>query len=291
MSGQLVGGQPAGDQPAGGQPADGYAGGASAPGGTAVSYLSTPPASAGSGQDRAGGSPVPAAAPEAQAMDFESTPATMTRLVTVRPGDCLWSIAQRYLGAGDRYPEIVRLNYGHDMSDGHVFTNPSLIEPGWQLFVPGDSLAGAGHADGAGGGADGSGARGGATASGSIRPASRQPSSRPSGQRPALPAPAPGCANGSQLGRRRRGCRRSGRIRCRSLRRCTGPGRISRGGRRREPGGLSNRRERSHFWQRTGGGSGLHLRSARRFRADQPDPAATPAAAGAPARAAHRAAR
>ncbi len=35
--------------------------------------------------------------------------------VTVRPGDCLWSIAARYLGAGDRYPEIASMNYGHDM--------------------------------------------------------------------------------------------------------------------------------------------------------------------------------
>jgi DNA-binding SARP family transcriptional activator len=68
-----------------------------------------------------------------------------TRLITVRSGDCLWSIAQRYLGSGDRYPEIVRLNYGHDMGDGLTFANPALIEPGWQLFVPA-SGAGASHA-------------------------------------------------------------------------------------------------------------------------------------------------
>jgi DNA-binding SARP family transcriptional activator len=64
--------------------------------------------------------------------------AMTTRVITVRPGDCLWSIAQHYLGAGDRYPEIVRLNYGHDMGHGLAFTNPALIEPGWQLFLPGD---------------------------------------------------------------------------------------------------------------------------------------------------------
>ena len=64
--------------------------------------------------------------------------AMTTRLITVRPGDCLWSIAQRYLGAGGRYPEIVRLNHGHDMGHGLTFTNPALIEPGWQLFLPGD---------------------------------------------------------------------------------------------------------------------------------------------------------
>ncbi len=183
VSGQPVGGQEAGGQPAGGRPADSRGGGTSAAGGTAVLYLSTPPASAAPGQDRAVGSPVPAAAPEAQAMDFESAPATMTRLITVRAGDCLWSIAQRYLGAGDRYPEIVRLNYGHDMGDGHVFTNPSLIEPGWQLFVPGDSLAGAGHAEGPGGSTDSTGARGGATAAGST---GRPPAAIISGIRPAI---------------------------------------------------------------------------------------------------------
>jgi hypothetical protein len=42
-------------------------------------------------------------------------------LTTVRVGDCLWSIAQHYLGSGDRYPEIARLNYGHEMGDGQLF--------------------------------------------------------------------------------------------------------------------------------------------------------------------------
>jgi hypothetical protein len=44
-----------------------------------------------------------------------------SRTVTVRTGDCLWSIARRYLGAGDLYPEIARLNYGREMTDGEVF--------------------------------------------------------------------------------------------------------------------------------------------------------------------------
>ena len=42
------------------------------------------------------------------------------QLVTVRPGDCLWTIAQQYLGNGDRYTEIVELNLGHDMGHGQV---------------------------------------------------------------------------------------------------------------------------------------------------------------------------
>lgn len=57
-------------------------------------------------------------------------------VVTVRAGDCLWAIAQHYLGAGDRYGEIVSLNYGRDMGNGQVFTNPALIEPGWHLQLP-----------------------------------------------------------------------------------------------------------------------------------------------------------
>ena len=62
--------------------------------------------------------------------------ANTTQLLRVGPGDCLWSIAQRYLGSGDRYAEIAHLNYGREMGDGQVFTNPSLIEPGWRLIMP-----------------------------------------------------------------------------------------------------------------------------------------------------------
>lgn len=62
-----------------------------------------------------------------------------TRTVTVRPGDCLWTIAEHYLGAGDRYPELLRLNLGRDMGHGEVFSDPSLIMPGWQLRLPDDA--------------------------------------------------------------------------------------------------------------------------------------------------------
>ena len=61
------------------------------------------------------------------------------RTVVVRSGDCLWTIAQRYLGSGDRYPALVRLNLAHDMGDGRVFTDPSLIMPGWRLRLPGNA--------------------------------------------------------------------------------------------------------------------------------------------------------
>ena len=69
------------------------------------------------------------AAPQVMSMGF-------SQMVTVRSGDCLWSIAQRYLGNGDLYPEIVKLNLGHDMGGGQTFTDPSVIWPGWVLQLP-----------------------------------------------------------------------------------------------------------------------------------------------------------
>ena len=98
-----------------------------------ATYLTAPPAD----RDISGGGPASAANADARVLDFESAQAQSSRIVTVRPGDCLWLIAQRYLGAGDRYPEIAQLNYGRDMGRGQIFTNPSLIEPGWRLFLPG----------------------------------------------------------------------------------------------------------------------------------------------------------
>ena len=58
------------------------------------------------------------------------------RIVVVRPGDCLWTIAEHYLGSGERYGELVTLNLGRDMGDDQVFSDPSLIMPGWQLRLP-----------------------------------------------------------------------------------------------------------------------------------------------------------
>ena len=69
------------------------------------------------------------AAPQVMSMGF-------SQMVTIRSGDCLWSIAQRYLGNGDLFPEIVKLNFGHDMGGGQKFTDPSVIWPGWVLQLP-----------------------------------------------------------------------------------------------------------------------------------------------------------
>jgi DNA-binding SARP family transcriptional activator len=61
--------------------------------------------------------------------------------VVVRPGECLWTIAQRYLGDGDLYPEIVKLNIGHAMGGGDVFRDPAVIWPGWVLQLPASASA------------------------------------------------------------------------------------------------------------------------------------------------------
>lgn len=48
---------------------------------------------------------------------------------TVKAGDCLWSIAAKYLGSGSRYTEIVKLN-------ADKIKNPNLIYAGQVLVLP-----------------------------------------------------------------------------------------------------------------------------------------------------------
>jgi len=52
---------------------------------------------------------------------------------TVRSGDSLSAIAQKCLGNGNRYMEIVNLNAGRYPS---LRNNPNLIYPGWTLTLP-----------------------------------------------------------------------------------------------------------------------------------------------------------
>ncbi len=56
-------------------------------------------------------------------------PAQEYVIYEVRSGDSLWTIAQRYLGAGNRYREIMELN---GLSDDRIY-------PGMQLKIPGAS--------------------------------------------------------------------------------------------------------------------------------------------------------
>lgn len=54
--------------------------------------------------------------------------------------DTLWDIADRYLGNGLRYKELVELNRGLHQADGTELTNPDLIYPGWILRMPADAV-------------------------------------------------------------------------------------------------------------------------------------------------------
>jgi nucleoid-associated protein YgaU len=81
-----------------------------------------------------------------QVVDQEQAPAAKTGVhkapgrtttVTVMRLDSLWSIAERHLGDGDRWPEIAALNDGHVMNDGTKFVSADHIKPGWELRVPG----------------------------------------------------------------------------------------------------------------------------------------------------------
>ena len=58
---------------------------------------------------------------------------------TVKLGDNLWTLAEKYLGSGPAYQTIVsatNTKYEGDPSFAYI-DNPSLIHPGWKLLIPG----------------------------------------------------------------------------------------------------------------------------------------------------------
>lgn len=59
--------------------------------------------------------------------------------VTVRRGDTLWDLAERHLGDGHRYTEILALNHGRPQADGRALDDTHWIYPGWQLRLPHDA--------------------------------------------------------------------------------------------------------------------------------------------------------
>ena len=63
--------------------------------------------------------------------------------VRVHRGDTLWAIAEKHLGSGERWPEIADANEGTDMGAGTVFRSADLIQPGWELRLPGAAPANA----------------------------------------------------------------------------------------------------------------------------------------------------
>ena len=72
----------------------------------------------------------PAPAEESEAADGAKD---TTRQYTVKSGDCLWAIAQKYLGNGARYKEIYELN--KSTIDAH-HGGPNMIWPGDHLKIP-----------------------------------------------------------------------------------------------------------------------------------------------------------
>ena len=87
------------------------------------------------GQPAAAAAPDPAARPP-QAGASRDAPATRPRVYRVVPGDDLWAIAARFLGNGEHWHELFRLNAGKPQPDGRTLTDPSLIYPGWVLLLP-----------------------------------------------------------------------------------------------------------------------------------------------------------
>ncbi|QOK22615.1 LysM peptidoglycan-binding domain-containing protein [Janibacter indicus] len=78
-----------------------------------------------------------------QLPDESPAPAADGDTHTVEQGDTLWEIAEDELGDGSRYTEIVEATGAEQQPDGGRLTDPDLIQPGWELQVPGSTSAAA----------------------------------------------------------------------------------------------------------------------------------------------------
>ncbi|MEV4077275.1 LysM peptidoglycan-binding domain-containing protein [Nonomuraea fuscirosea] len=57
----------------------------------------------------------------------------------VQERDTLWTIAEKQLGDPMRYRDIIALNQGRTMNDGHPFTHGEWLQPGCTLHLPADA--------------------------------------------------------------------------------------------------------------------------------------------------------
>ena len=62
-------------------------------------------------------------------------PTLSARVVRVKQGDSLSSIAQDELGSATEWPAIWEANRGHDL-EGQTFSDPNTIMTGWELIIP-----------------------------------------------------------------------------------------------------------------------------------------------------------
>jgi len=65
-------------------------------------------------------------------------PAQEEMIYTVKLGDNLWTLAEKYLGSGPAYWAIVgATNAKHDEDSSFAYIeDPNLIHPGWKLLIP-----------------------------------------------------------------------------------------------------------------------------------------------------------
>ena len=74
-----------------------------------------------------------------------AAPPAQEQTYTVKLGDNLWTLAEKYLGNGAAYWAIVGATNkkgGEDATFAHI-ANPNLIHPGWKLLIPGTAEASA----------------------------------------------------------------------------------------------------------------------------------------------------
>ncbi|MFF2374781.1 LysM peptidoglycan-binding domain-containing protein [Streptomyces xiamenensis] len=105
------------------------------PAGTA---FATPPASAATLS-----APVLAGAVATAPTTASSTTTTETYtgpIHQVQRGESLWSIAEKRLGSGTRWHDIVDANKGISQADGsHLTADTTILQPGWTLRLPADA--------------------------------------------------------------------------------------------------------------------------------------------------------